>query len=211
MKRSKAYAKFESTMMRSLGLLQIYMDHKDEIAAKFKANNEKIETDDLVRSCIVLSVAAMDSYFTDLFSEIFIPHLKKNKPSKQMVSILTDAGLDAAQALEMFSMARPYRRIRTLINNHYDGFVTQSFKKIDELFLAYGFKNFSKSIEKSLHRKTLLRSIEILVHRRHAIVHEGDLNSHNKLKKINRQETLTRMKSMVLFVEKADERIMSKK
>lgn len=211
MKRSKAYQKFESTIMRSLGLLNIYIDHKDEIEAKFKERDETVETDDLVRSCIVLSVAAMDSYFTDLFAEIFIPHLKKKKPSKQMVSILTDAGLDAAQALEMFSMDRPYRRIRTLINNHYDGFVTQNFKKIDELFLAYGFKNFSASIEKSLHRKTLLRSIEILVHRRHAIVHEGDLNSHNKLKKINLDETLKRMKNMALFVEKADERIMSKK
>ena len=211
MKHSKAYTKFDSTIMRSLALLQIYIDHKDEIEAKFKEKDDKVETDDLVRSCIVLSVAAMDAYFTDVFSEIFIPHLKKRKPSKQMISILSEAGLDAAQALEMFSMDRPYRRIRTLINNHYDGFVTQNFKKIDDLFLAYGFKDFSKNIEKSLNRTTLLRSIEILVHRRHAIVHEGDLNSHNKLKKINLKDTLSRLKKMITFVEKADERIMSKK
>ena len=75
---------------------------------------------DLLRSGLVFSVAAMDSYFTARFAELLVPFLKKHGPTDGLVTLLDDAGLDTREALEMIEMARPYRRVRTLMDSYFD-------------------------------------------------------------------------------------------
>ncbi len=100
----------------------------------------------------------------------------------------------------MIKMERPYRRIRTLMDSHFDPYTTQRAKVIDELFLAYGLKDFSNNAQQLMKRKNLVRRIESMVKRRHAIVHEGDLNDHGGLRVINGKKVWAWMSDLSLFV-----------
>ena len=73
------------------------------------------------------------------------------------------------------------------------------------IFLAYGFENFSTNVQKLKRRRILLRSIEILVNRRHEIAHEGDMNSRSRLNPIDSKEIKRRMKDIITFVSGAEE------
>ncbi|MCH8966293.1 MAG: hypothetical protein IID43_01320 [Planctomycetes bacterium] len=103
----------------------------------------------------------------------------------------------------MIKMDRPYRRIRTLMDSHFDRFTTQRAEVIDELFLAYGIKNFSNNAQRSLKRKNLVRRIELMVKRRHDIVHEGDLNDHGRLRDIDGWKIAGYVSDLRLFVTAA--------
>ena len=164
-----------------------------------------IEVADLSRAAIVLAVAAMDAYFTGIFAECFIPYLKKKGCNKHISDILTKAGLNVETAIELLGMERPLRRIRRLIDEYLDKRVTQKVHAIDDLFLAYGITNFSDRIQNLKKRKSLLRSIELLVGRRHMIAHEGDMNAHNRLRIIKPSEIQRRIKDLQLYIAGADE------
>jgi hypothetical protein len=73
---------------------------------------------DLVRSAVVLCVSAMDAYYSRRFLEIFVPFVKKHGVNQALHDLLTDAGLDATQAIEIATMKRPLRRVRTLVRRH---------------------------------------------------------------------------------------------
>lgn len=208
---SNALKKFNGTVSRSISLLEAYAAVRRALSNRSPNKGQPLlEIDDLVRSAIVLSIAAMDTYFTDLFAETLVPYLKKHRPSRHLVKILSDAGLDTAQALELLSMKRPYRRIRKLIETHHAVLVTQHFDVVDKLFQAYGLKDFSRHVQSSLRRRNLLKRIGILVARRHAIVHEGDLNRRGKLQPIDPRDIGKRIMDLMVFIGKADERIMSR-
>ena len=147
----------------------------------------------------------MDNYFT----RKLVPFLKRKSPSKHLVKLLADAGLDTEEALIMMGMDRPYRRIRTLIRIHLTRYTTQHFEKIDELFACIGIKDLSKHAERKTGRKQLLASIRLLVKRRHEIAHEGDLNDHGSLQAIDAKRTVKRIRDLRLFVATADEIIES--
>jgi hypothetical protein len=133
----------------------------------------------------VIAVAGMDAYFTDVFAERLVPFLKKKGTTKGLTNLLEAAGMDVEMALQLLSMQRPFRRIRTLVEVHLERHVTQRSKAIDELFEAYGIPGICENVERKLKRKRLLREIELLVERRHAIAHDGDLNNHGKLADLN--------------------------
>ncbi|MCK5242212.1 hypothetical protein KAR34_07160 [bacterium] len=204
---------FDRTMKRAFTQIELY---KRLSNVKFKKEPKKIPKKDLselVRAALVLGISAFDAYFTNKFVEKLIPYLRKHGPTDGMVKIFEQAGLDTRTALELIPKdrnERPYRRLRTLVDQHLERYVTQKFKVVDELFCVMGLKNLSRNAEKKAGRKKLQRSIEIAVDRRHAVVHNGDLNSHGNLCNIDYREIKKRFDEVVLFVEKCDEIINSR-
>lgn len=149
----------------------------------------------------------MDAYFTSRFSESLVSYIKENGPTKDLIEILHKAGLDTEQALEMIPMRRPYRRVRTLIDEHLSKHVTQRFDVIDELFKVYGILNLSDNAQGLASRKTLKRRVEKTVKRRHSIAHNGDYNKHYRLRDINADAIKKQIEEIELFVEKCEELI----
>jgi hypothetical protein len=201
-KLSRSYKKFERTLQRGLNLIPLQRAVQKAFPTAAK---DKVDPADLTRAAVVLSVAAMDTYFTDIFAERFIPFLKKKGPTDGICEILNDAGLTTKTALELLTMERPYRRIRTLIEQYFERHTTQKVETIDSLFLAYGIKNFSANIQKLKGRRTLLRSVELVVQRRNEIAHAGDLNAYGKLTPIDYDQMKKRLLDIVTFVSGAEE------
>lgn len=146
--------------------------------------------DDLFRAGIVLSVAAMDSYFTDRFCEALVPYIKKEGLNKGLKELLSKSGMTLEKSIEMFDNKRPKRVMSNLVRRHLLTFVTQNFKTVDKLYKCIGFeKPLTLSAQALSKRKRLLSSIEKLVERRHKIVHAGDYNQHGRLNQIEYQMT----------------------
>lgn len=156
------------------------------------------------RAGIVIAVAAFDRYFTTRFAECVTPILRREGPSDGLIDLLGKAGLDLKGALGLLHADRPYRRIRNLIVEHFSELTTQKFRVIDDLFRTIGLSDFSVNVEKRARRKQLRKSIEKLVKRRHAIVHEGDLNSHGRLTSVDPYQVLKRLDHIKIFVESAE-------
>lgn len=200
---TKSYMEFESVAKRSLHLITLQTPVEKLLATVPQAS--PLDLSDLTRAAVVLAVAGMDAYFTDVFAERLVPYLQKHGANKTMIALLADAGLDAACALDLLGMQRPYRRIRTLIESHLAAKTTQRHEVIDDLFLAYGLKQFTANVQKLKRRKTLLKSISTLVRRRHQIAHDGDLNSFGNVVGIDPARTRSRITDVVTFVSGADE------
>lgn len=199
---SKAYLRFESIIKRGLNLLSLQLPVEKLFSAKGKPH----DLSDMARTSVVLAVSAMDAYFTGVFAERLVSFLKKKKTApKALVDLLHKAGLDTAVALDLLRMEQPYRRVRKLMDSYLARHVTQRMEVIDELFFAYGFKDFCRVVQEKARRKTLLASIQTLVQRRHNIVHRGDLNSYGKTNKIKPAQIKRRVLKMVKFVSCADE------
>jgi hypothetical protein len=198
------HQKFEKTIERCLKLLTLH----DALEGARKQQKidffSQEELCDLLRSAVVLSVSGMDAYFTDKYTDILIPFLKKRGPTKDLISFLSSAGLDTKVALEMLQMERPYRRIRTIVDSYLGTVTTQRANVIDELFLSYGLKDFTKHAVAMCKRRNLWRRIELLVERRHQIAHEADLNAHGKLQRIESKKVRKQIQDLRLFVKSAD-------
>lgn len=200
---SKSYMTFEKVIQRSLNLIALQQPVEEIMA--LAPQKQSIDLSDMTRASVVLAVAAMDAYFTDVFAERFVPYLKQKGKNQTLIAFLDRAGLDTECALELITMDRPFRRIRTLVETHLERTTTQKMAVIDELFLAYNLKHFSANVEKSRRRKKLLASINILVRRRHNIAHEGDMNSHGRVNSIDPRKIKKRVTDVVTFVAGADE------
>ena len=200
-KPSSSYLTFEKVMLRSHNLISLH----DLLSEKLSSLDSSLDFSDLLRSAIVLSVAAMDSYFTDVFAERLVPYLKKMRCGDRLATLLEEAGLTTAVALDLLPMDRPYRRIRTLIEAHLAKHVTHRLSAINELFAAYGIQDLCDSAQAKLKRKRLCREIEILVQRRHDIAHEGDLDRHGKLRSLSQTWSRNRLRDVQLFVGACDE------
>ena len=202
---TKSHKHFTATADRANNLIALY---RRLIKVRFVKEPKRLthdELSDLLRSSIVLSVAAMDSYFTARFAELLVPYLKRHGAKDSLVELLSNAGLDTRQALEMLQMDRPYRRIRTLMDSYFERYTTQRAEVIDSLFIAYGLKAFSQNVQKSVSRVNLVRRIELITERRHQIVHEGDLNSHGRLLAVDVDKIETQLKDVTLFVNAAQD------
>jgi len=172
----------------------------------FSVGGKKHDLSDMARASVVLSVAAMDAYFTGVFAERLVPYLKKKRAApKVLISLLQKAGLDTSMALELLGMDRPYRRVRNLMDSYLAQHVSQRIDVIDELFLAYGIKDFCHHVQRHVRRRSLLASVRNLVTRRHQIVHKGDVNSRGKLQKIEPAKVKKQVLCVVKFVASADE------
>ncbi|MEX2173191.1 MAG: HEPN domain-containing protein [Pirellulaceae bacterium] len=201
---SKAYLRFEGVVRRSLNILTL----QSAVANIWQVTTPETTLDlsDMGRAAVVLAVAAMDSYFTDVFVERLVPFIKKKGATKDLVKLLGEAGLDTECALQLIVLKSPFRKIRRLVESHLDKMTTQKFEVIDKLFGIYHFKDFTSSIAKySKKGDRLLISIRKLVQRRHMIVHEGDVNSHGQPREADPAEFQRRIGALILFVSKADE------
>ena len=156
---SKAYKKFVKSIKRCEELAKAYT-----ILAELKKQNSQIPVlKDILRASVTLSVAALDAYVTDVFTEYLVPYLKKYKTDDSLVGLLKDAGLDTKEALILISMDRPYRRIRTLVSKYYSSYTTQRFDVIDNLFLHYRLKKITDHAQKMSGRKSLKNSVQKLI------------------------------------------------
>lgn len=201
---SKAYLRFEGVIRRSLNMLTL----QSAVAKIWQITKPETPLDlsDMGRTAVVLAVAAMDSYFTDVFVERLVPFIKKKGPTKDLAKLLSEAGLDTECALQLIVLRSPFRKIRRLVEAHLDKMTTQKFEIIDKLFAIYGFKDFTSNVAKySKKGDRLLISIRKLVQRRHMIAHEGDVNSHGQPRGADPIEFERRIKVLVLFVSKSDE------
>lgn len=193
-----AVATFKKTSARALALIAL---HTDLLPTQRSALPDDR---DLLRSAVALAVAGMDAYFTDRFSESLVRFLKKRGATPDLIDLLSKAGLDTKAALEMITMKRPYRRIRTLVEAYLANYTTQKQNVIDELFKVYGVKNLCANAQGLARKKKLLKSVEAAVIRRHSIVHAGDLNSHDKARHIDDKLASRYVKNIDLFVENAE-------
>ena len=198
---TQAFDKFQRTIRRCEGLI----DNYNALAqAAHDQQNAPDPAKDIVRGAVVLSVAALDSWATDAFSEGLTTYLRTRSPDETLVNMLSDAGLDARQALEMINMQRPYRRIATLVRWHHAKHTTQDLKVIDKLFSHYRLPKLSEHAERRSGRLTLRSSVETIVHRRHQIVHEGDYNNHRRLRAVDVRVVGRRIRDIELLVEHMD-------
>ena len=180
---SKAFQLFRSTEARAVNIYMtalhwhLGVDRPKEVVD----TSNKLIYEDMGRAGIVLTVAAMDDYFTRRFSELVVPYIKKKGASEGLVNLLRETGFGVKEALDLALTDRPLRRVRALIDSRLGRYTAQRFELVDELFSCVGLRTLSLDAEKLSGRKTLRRSVEILVERRHRIVHDGDYNRHGKV------------------------------
>ncbi|BAN69487.1 HEPN domain-containing protein [endosymbiont of unidentified scaly snail isolate Monju] len=203
---SNALAKFKRTIARCEALVDSYK----VLHAQNRKDGATPAPKDIIRGAVVLAVAALDAYVTDVFCEKLVPYLKRYKSDDSLVKLLSDAGLDTREALNLLSMERPYRRIRTLITRHYETYTTQKFNVIDEIFLPFRLKNITCNAEAKTGKKRLKKSVGLLVDRRNEIAHGGDYNSHGRIKNINEDQIAKRIKHLEQLVIAIDEIICNR-
>ena len=200
------FTRARSQLNASVHILRAFNVARKEAGEPEYTYQTLTEASDMGRFCIVLAVASMDDYFTRKYAEVMVNIIKRKGVNAKFCTMLEEAGLDLAGALELLTMERPYRRIRSLAQNYYRNYTTQSTHKIDKLFATLGINGLSEHAQRRAKRKTLISSVTLLVKRRHGIVHSGDLNMNGKLQPIQ-TDTLKRIEHVELFVEKADEHI----
>lgn len=199
---SKAFDKFIKTIRRCESLVDAYkrlqsLDQEAEVAVPTPK--------DIVRGAVVLAVAALDTYVTDAFSEKLVPYLKKYNPDEELINLLYEAGLDTKEALGLLAMERPYRRVRTLIENYYGSYTTQKFDVIDQIFKPYRLKKITDNAAKKSGKESIKKSVGKLVERRHQIAHAGDYNSHGRIIDIDEAQIGKRIQHLELLVKNMDE------
>lgn len=179
---SKAFAKFHKTVRRCDTLVDAYTT----IHGLNEADTEvPAAPKDIIRGAVVLAVAALDAYVTDVFVEKLATYLKKHRPDESLVALLLKAGLDTREALSLLTMDRPYRRIRNLVQSHYAQYTTQRFDVIDSVFLVYRLNKLTDRAAKKTGKSHIKSRVGDLIDRRHEIVHAGDYNRANRIQDID--------------------------
>ncbi|MCK6254942.1 HEPN domain-containing protein [Pseudomonas fragi] len=179
---SKAFIKFHKTVRRCDTLVDAYTRiHGLNAADPTVPSAPK----DIIRGAIVLAVAALDAYVTDVFVEKLATYLKKYRPDETLVALLLKAGLDTREALSLLTMERPYRRIRNLVRSHYSQYTTQRFDVIDSVFLVYRLNKLTDSAVRKTGKSHIKSRVGDLIDRRHEIVHSGDYNQANRIQDID--------------------------
>lgn len=198
---TKAHDKFIKTIRRCEQLVESYKKLKE---LDEEAGSEIPTPKDIVRGAVVLSVAALDTYVTDVFAEKLVPYLKSYNPDKSLIELLHNAGLDTKEALNLITMERPYRRIRTLVQGYYASYTTQKFDVINEIFLPYRLMNIVDNAIAMDGRTSLKTSVGKLIERRHQIAHAGDYNSHGGIIAIDEERIGKRIGHLEVLVTNMD-------
>lgn len=220
-KQSDAFTIFENTIHRALNLTTMNSQLHDFTLPNQQANKtklsellkdvENLDLRDLSRTAIVIAIAAFDSYFTSVFLEKFEPYLKQSqKIPKRMIEFLEKAGLTTEVCLELFKNRYKYRMLRDLLDKSFSRYTIQDFRIVDDLMSAYGFKDFSLNVERSMKKKGTRECIIKLIQRRHCIVHEGDIGKNNKPKQISISQTILEIQTAYEFIAHAELIIFNK-
>lgn len=121
-----------------------------------------------------------------------------------MIDLLYASGLDTKEALNLLTMERPYRRIRTLTESYYASYTTQKFDVIDKIFKPYSLTQITENAAKLSGRESIKKSVEKLVERRHQITHSGDYSSHGRIIEIDEDQIAKRIDHLELLVNNID-------
>jgi hypothetical protein len=203
-----AFRRFEKTIVRTTISIKLYNDLLEQYAVQYKGwTLPEGHPNDLLRAAVVLAVAAMDAYYTNKFVEMLVPYLRNRKPGQKMIDILHKAGLNTEEAINLLTTEHPFNRIQSLVGAYLDGYVTQRFDRIDELFLAYGLKDFILNVEKSLKQSTYRQVIASLIERRHEIAHNGDYDESGKLRPIESETVKQQIEVLKEFVAQSEKMI----
>lgn len=133
MASSNAYAKFLKTIHRCERMVGEYEAlHQLAIALNARGDGFLTPSKDIVRGAVVLGVAALDAYVTDVFTEKLVKYLKRYTPSDSLVQLLNEAGLDTRMTLKLITMDRPYRGVRTLIDRYLKDTLLKNFGKLTD-------------------------------------------------------------------------------
>ena len=163
---SEAKHKFDRTIKRCINLIRCYQTTNE---------NEKIIINkDLLRSAIVLAVAAIDSYVTDIFSEYFIIYIKNYEITEDLAEFIGKIGYTYKKSIESLKLENPYCIIKTLLDQHLEKYTTQKFEIINNLFSYYGLSNIVENSAAMSKDETVLKTVSQMINRRHKIVHDGD-------------------------------------
>lgn len=201
---SNAHKKFVKCHNRAVGMIKRHWEVWRQEDGEWDESD-----DDLFRAGVVLSVAAMDAYFTDRFCEALIPYVNRNGINKGLKDLLCESGLTITKCIEMFDNKRPKRVLSNMVRRHLSTFVTQNFKTVDNLYKCLGFEKPITLVAQDLSKRTrLLRSISRLVERRHKIVHAGDYNHHGNLNAIEYQRSFKKILEIRVLVGHT-ERVLS--
>jgi hypothetical protein len=182
------------------------------------------------RFAVVLGVAAMDDYFTQRFCDDLVVFLKNGKKTQALETPFDKASFTRGDVLTLLvdymagDISRPFKRIRAKVENYLSDYTTQQFTAIDSLFLSYSYKNFTNNVLKKMNKKDLMagkrlrksedkkigenshrKRINELIERRHQIVHDGDVNSDNKLRTIDAKFVEKRLYAIKFFVDAAED------
>ena len=206
-KMTNAKKKFDKTISRCKEQIQLY-EHLKIIQEEHPEIDIAV-SQDILRGAIVLSVATFDAYATDCFCEMFIPYIKKRGVDESLIELMEKAGFDIKFAIELIESERPYRKIRTLIERYYATYTTQRLQVIDELFVQFHIKKITENAAQKSGRKTLLRSVEKIIQRRHYIVHDGDYNEFNRIKNVVSGD-LKRIDDLTVLVSNMEDIIQNK-
>ncbi|WP_405123515.1 HEPN domain-containing protein [Pseudomonas sp. M20] len=204
---SKAFTKFHKTVRRCDTLVDAYTTLHSLNAADASVPTAP---KDIIRGAIVLAVAALDAYVTDVFVEKLATYLKKYRADDSLVDLLLKAGLDTREALTLLTRERPYRRIRNLVRSYYSQYTTQRFDVIDSVFLVYRLNKLTDSAARKSGRSHIQSRVGELIDRRHEIVHAGDYNQANRIQDIDEVRVKRWITALEYFVSAMDEIICNR-
>ncbi len=192
-----AIQKYNKTSQRCRSLIELWKKvNGHPISLQGKQDHE-----DVIRAAIVLKVAAMDYYFTSKFMEMLIPYIKKNGPTKDLSKFIEESGITFQETLNLLRDKEPYKKIERRVSFKIKKYVTQNEKKIDDLFKGFGILNLCESAEKLSEDNKLLRNVNLLIKRRHFIVHEGDIDSKGRVKNIGKGHIIKKINDIDIFVK----------
>ncbi|NNE80847.1 MAG: hypothetical protein HKN18_11315 [Silicimonas sp.] len=194
--------------------LNIFEKTNDRATALFdyaEAHARLPIADDLVRSGVVISVAGFDRYFTAKFCDVLVPYLKAStRVSEDILERLEEAGLSTEFALELLVSDRPFRKIRTIVQNSLSKHTTHRTDVIDKLFLGLALKDLCPNAQRRVGRRNMLRRIELIVDVRNDIAHSGPVNTRGNPKAIDVEEIRRKTLDMAIFIRACDSIIDNK-
>lgn len=203
---SKPFTIFSKSIERAKNLLELWNEEVD-----------LVEKDDLVRAAVIISVAAFDRYFTAKFCDVLVAHLKSGaKIGPELFDLLEKAGFDTEFALTLISDAvekrtsRPFRKIRTIVQNSLSNQTTHRDDAIDKLFLPLGLRGLCAHAARKAKMPKLTKHIMDLVDLRNAIAHEAHVKQNGEPRSVDGNQIATRIKELASFVQRCDEIVDAK-
>ena len=204
--KKNAKQRFDDTIKRCESLIDL---SRDQYIAQLPNADFKGE---LLRYAAVLAVSALDMYAGDRFGENFVSVLKNHPPCKRDTDFLGKIGVGMIDLLELLreTPKRPYRRMRTLVDDYLSRNSMQSLGRIDDLYSYFGLQKFTDRASAVAKRKTLKARDSKLVKRRNDIVHGCDYNGQSVVRGIGEKDVKRWVTDVKSLVEGMDKLITSK-
>jgi len=153
-----AHTAFRRSIQRAKNLLEIHASATAIALTKADGTALHAEAlDDLLRSAVVLTVSAMDSYFHDRFSEMLVPYLRRHGPNPSLAKHLESCGVNVEFLLQLFNKKRPLAHVRRKVDQRLFTKPLHSPEEINSLFQKYKVDDLLKAVAdaRRIAKKTL--------------------------------------------------------